>query len=96
MKLDFSGLESSAPLYGESNGFLFDGLSAAPSFDVPVTSDVSFSHLNLVYGKWFHPTGNQVNAATYLIPSPIVSVWFSEVCPNGQASKGNDDFGFYF
>ncbi|KAJ9549527.1 hypothetical protein OSB04_022070 [Centaurea solstitialis] len=39
MKLDFKGLESSAPLYGESNGMLFDGFSAAASFEVPVTSD---------------------------------------------------------
>lgn len=46
LKLDFSGLESSVPLYGGSNGLLFDGLSAAPSFDVPVTSDVSLVSLN--------------------------------------------------
>lgn len=51
LKLDFSGLESGAPLYGGSNGLLFDGLSAAPSFDVPVTSDVSLVSLKLVIGK---------------------------------------------
>ncbi|PWA41775.1 nucleophile aminohydrolase (Ntn hydrolases) superfamily protein [Artemisia annua] len=39
MKLDFSGLESSAPLYGGSNDLLFDGFSAAPAFDLPVTSN---------------------------------------------------------
>ncbi|KAJ0493647.1 putative proteasome endopeptidase complex [Helianthus annuus] len=39
MKLDFSGLESSAPLYGGPNELLCDGFSAAPSFDLPVTSD---------------------------------------------------------
>lgn len=42
MKLDFSGLESSAPLYGGSDDLLSDGFSDAPSFDLPVTSDVSF------------------------------------------------------
>lgn len=41
VKLDFSGLESSVPLYGGSNE-LSDGFTDAPSFDLPVTSDVSF------------------------------------------------------
>ena len=55
MKLDFSGLESSAPLYGGSNDLLSDGLSDAPSFDLPVTSDVSFfltSFLHIYF--WFY------------------------------------------
>ncbi|GJT56460.1 proteasome subunit beta type-5 [Tanacetum coccineum] len=39
MKLDFSGLESSTPLYGASNELLFDGFTAAPAFDLPVTSN---------------------------------------------------------
>ncbi|KAD2803998.1 hypothetical protein E3N88_37375 [Mikania micrantha] len=39
MKLDFSGLEPSAPFYGINNDLLSDGFSAAPSFDLPVTSD---------------------------------------------------------
>lgn len=42
MKLDFSGLESGAPLYGGHNELLSDGFSDVPSFDLPVTSDVSF------------------------------------------------------
>lgn len=42
MKLDFGGLESSAPLYGGNDDLLSDGFSTAPSFDLPVTSDVSF------------------------------------------------------
>nr|GFC44630.1 proteasome subunit beta type-5 [Tanacetum cinerariifolium] len=33
------GLESSAPLYGGSNELLFDGFTAAPAFDLPVTSN---------------------------------------------------------
>lgn len=40
MKLDTSGLESSAPLVGASSGFL-DGFADAPSFEVPTTNDVS-------------------------------------------------------
>lgn len=39
-KLDFSGLDSSVPLYGGSNE-LSDGSTDAPSFDLPVTTDVS-------------------------------------------------------
>lgn len=41
MKLDTSGLESTAPLFWGSNEF-HDGLSAAPSFDLPSNVDVSF------------------------------------------------------
>lgn len=40
MKLDTSGLESSAPLFGSSNE-LIDGISAGPSFEIPDTMDVS-------------------------------------------------------
>ncbi|KAJ0095872.1 hypothetical protein Patl1_16909 [Pistacia atlantica] len=38
MKLDTSGLESTAPHFGTSCE-LFSGFSAAPSFDLPVTTD---------------------------------------------------------
>jgi hypothetical protein len=40
MKLDTSGLESTAPFYGSSNE-LIDGFSAAPFFEVPNTTNVS-------------------------------------------------------
>ncbi|GMN49207.1 hypothetical protein TIFTF001_018365 [Ficus carica] len=39
MKLDTSGLESTAPLFGGSNEF-HDGLSTAPSFDLPSNVDL--------------------------------------------------------
>lgn len=42
MKLDFSGLESSMSLYGGGSNELSDGFTDAVSFDLPVTSDVSF------------------------------------------------------
>lgn len=51
MKLDFSGLESGAPLYGGSKELLSDGFSDAPSFDLPVTSNVSFFYLIISYNK---------------------------------------------
>jgi hypothetical protein len=40
MKLDTSGLESTAPFFGSSNELL-DGFSAAPFFEVPNTTNVS-------------------------------------------------------
>jgi hypothetical protein len=40
MKLDTSGLESTAPFFGSSNE-LIDGISAAPFFEVPNTTNVS-------------------------------------------------------
>lgn len=40
MKLDTSGLESTAPFFGASNE-LIDGLSTAPCFDLPSNVDVS-------------------------------------------------------
>ena len=40
MKLDTSGLESAAPVWGAPNE-LFDGFSAAPTFELPNTTDVS-------------------------------------------------------
>ncbi|GKC57238.1 proteasome subunit beta type-5, partial [Tanacetum coccineum] len=39
MIVDFSGLESIVPLYGGSYELLFDASSAAPAFDLPVTSN---------------------------------------------------------
>lgn len=41
MKLDLSGFESIAPLIGASDGLSHE-LPTAPSFDLPVTADVSF------------------------------------------------------
>uniref|UniRef100_M1B7B4 Proteasome subunit beta type-5 n=1 Tax=Solanum tuberosum TaxID=4113 RepID=M1B7B4_SOLTU len=38
MKIDFSGLEPSAPLRGESSE-LFDGISNSPSFHLPNTAN---------------------------------------------------------
>lgn len=40
MKLDTSGLESTAPIFGTSNA-IFDGLQMAPSFELPDALDVS-------------------------------------------------------
>lgn len=40
MKLDTSGLESAAPVWGTPNE-LADGFSTAPIFDLPNTTDVS-------------------------------------------------------
>ena len=39
MKLDTSGLQTSAPLFGPKMEIL-EGFSAAPSFEVPNSSDV--------------------------------------------------------
>lgn len=47
-QLDFSSLQTTAPLLGDSSGFSggFPGdFSAAPSFEVPITDDVSFRML---------------------------------------------------
>ena len=41
MKLDTSGLESTAPLFGSSSSELVDEISAAPSFALPNTINVS-------------------------------------------------------
>ncbi|GJR43431.1 RNA-directed DNA polymerase, eukaryota, reverse transcriptase zinc-binding domain protein [Tanacetum coccineum] len=41
MKSDLSELKSSAPLYGGSNELLFDALSDALAFDLPVTSNLA-------------------------------------------------------
>ncbi|GJZ07706.1 mannosyl-oligosaccharide glucosidase GCS1 [Tanacetum coccineum] len=41
MKLDFNGLESSALLYGGSNELLFYGFSAAPAYNLPITSNIT-------------------------------------------------------
>lgn len=41
MKLDTSGLESTAPLFGSSSSELLDEISAAPSFALPNTINVS-------------------------------------------------------
>lgn len=47
MKLDTSGLETTMPMIGfGSNGEMLDGFSSVPSFDLPRTTDVSFSHRN--------------------------------------------------
>lgn len=44
MKLDTSGLETTMPVIGfGSNSEMFDGISSVPSFDLPRTTDVSFS-----------------------------------------------------
>lgn len=42
MKLDTSGLQSTAPLFGASSE-LADGFSTAPSFGLPSAVDVSFN-----------------------------------------------------
>lgn len=47
MKLDTSGFESTAPLFGASSE-LRDGFSNAPSFDLPVTADVSSRSTKLI------------------------------------------------
>ena len=47
MKIDFSGLESTAASCGP-NSELFDGISTAPSFQIPSTTDVSLSCLFLI------------------------------------------------
>jgi len=45
MKLDTSGLETTMPVIGfGSNSEMLDGFSSAPSFDLPRTTDVSFSY----------------------------------------------------
>lgn len=46
MKLDTSGLESTVPLFG-ANSELLGGFSAAPSFELPNTTDVSSDTFDL-------------------------------------------------
>lgn len=41
MKLDTSGLESTAPLFGSLSSGIHDEISAAPSFALPNTINVS-------------------------------------------------------
>ena len=41
MKLDTSGLESTAPLSGIGNEFLSGGFQMTPSFELPNATDVS-------------------------------------------------------
>lgn len=48
MKLDTSGLESTAPFFGSSHE-LNDGFSAVPSFEIPDTIDVSSNRCFLYY-----------------------------------------------
>jgi 20S proteasome subunit beta 5 len=43
MKFDTSGLESTASVFGTAGSELVDGFSAAPAFELPTTTDVSFS-----------------------------------------------------
>ena len=43
MKFDTSGLESTASVFGTAGSQLVDGFSAAPAFELPTTTDVSFS-----------------------------------------------------
>lgn len=44
MKLDTSGLETTMPMIGfGSNNDMLDGFCSVPSFDLPRTTDVSFS-----------------------------------------------------
>ena len=100
MKLDFSGLESSAPLYGGNDNLLSDGFSDAPSFDLPVTSDVSFFTL---FYPWIHASScfslkKWVNVYAKHYLNFLASVWWipEEFYPNGKASKRNNNLGFYF
>lgn len=51
MKLDTSGLESAAPLFGVTSE-LVDGFSTVPSFELPVTTDVSFNLLVFLLQSW--------------------------------------------
>lgn len=46
MKIDFSGLEPSAPLRGESSE-LFDGIPSSPSFQIPDTANVSLTYFSV-------------------------------------------------
>lgn len=48
MKLDTSGLESTAPIFASSSELL-NGLSTAPSFDLPSNVDVSFNMFCLYF-----------------------------------------------
>ena len=48
MKLDTSGLESTAPLFG-TRSELLDGFSATPSFELPNTINVSSNVFGILY-----------------------------------------------
>ncbi|XP_076894630.1 proteasome subunit beta type-5-B-like, partial [Bidens hawaiensis] len=80
MKLDFSGLESSAPLYGGNNELFFDGFSDAPSFDLPVTSDFDGFQKNSV---------QMVKPAKAISPMHLYFLNFFIMSPGGEAAGSN-------
>lgn len=54
MKINFSGLEPTAPLQGEPSE-LFDGISNSPSFAIPNTTNVSltiFLPCSFIFVNW--------------------------------------------
>ena len=53
MKLDTSGLESTAPLFGSLSSGIHDEISAAPSFALPNTINVS-SNVFLLFSLIFY------------------------------------------